>query len=304
MRAIIVARTGARLNSASIGLRSEGSAQAWAHHCAMRRQYPMARVQRTIDMMVDGSAREDVTVPIAAPVTGSGPRASDFRAVARADAGIFTHSINYPVAVRLAVVAHRLRIRPTTLTLLNLLLGVGASAAVIALADVVASGRWVPVVLGVAAWLVWQFAYCLDCADGQLARVTATATPAGGRLDVLCDIAVQVALVAAVIAVAAATTTSMPPWVFGVFAASWMVNLVTSVMAKEGTNVSLMASTSPAVRVVKVVRDYGFMLTVVAGALVIQRSAIVWVMVFFVAVNCGFLLASIAQSARASARGV
>jgi phosphatidylglycerophosphate synthase len=253
-------------------------------------------------MMVDGSAREDVTVPIAAETIE--PCAADFRAVARADAGLFTHSINYPVAARLAVVAHRLHVRPTTLTLLNLVLGVGASAAVIALAQEVVSRRWLAVVLGVVAWLVWQLAYCFDCADGQLARVTGTATSAGGRLDVLCDVAVQVALVAAVIAAAAAARTGVPPWVFGVFAASWMVNLVTSVMAKEGTNVSLMASTSPAVRAVKLIRDYGFMLTVVAGALVIHASAMVWVMVLFAGVNGGFLLASIVQAARASVRGV
>jgi len=215
---------------------------------------------------------------------------------------MFTHAINYPVAARLAVLAHRWRIRPTTLTLLNLIMGVGASVAIIALAPELPSRRWLAGALGIGAWLVWQLAYCLDCADGQLARVTATSTPAGGRLDVLCDVAVQVALVAAVIAVAA-THPDIPPWLFGVFAASWMVNLVTSVMAKEGTNVSLVASTSPAIRAVKLIRDYGFMLTVVAVALVIGAWAIVWVTVLFVVVNSGFLLASIVQAARASIRG-
>jgi phosphatidylglycerophosphate synthase len=153
------------------------------------------------------------------------------------------------------------------------------------------------VVAGLLAGLIWHAAYCCDCADGQLARLTGTATPAGARLDILCDIAVQVSLVAAVVSVATTTRPGVPPWFVAVFAGSWMVNLVTSVLAKEGANTSLISSASAAVRLLKLTRDYGFMLTSTAAVLVARPAAMFWVMVFFSLVNCGFLVAGITQAA-------
>lgn len=236
-----------------------------------------------------------------ASATADGPRAPAFRAVARADAGLFTHRLDYPVAAQLAAAAYRARVRPTALTLGNLLLGVGTSVAVIAVAPWL-DRTAVHVTVAVLAWLIWQLAYCLDCADGQLARVSGASSPAGGRLDVLCDIAVQVVLVAAVIAVSAASGPAYPAWLPGVFGASWMVSMVTSVMAKEGTNTSLITSRSLPVQLVKVVRDYGFIVTVIAVVLLIAPPAMVWVMAGFSLVNGGFLLASIAQAARTAWR--
>lgn len=230
-----------------------------------------------------------------------GPRASAFRAVARADAGLFTHLVDYPVAARVALLAYRLGVRPSALTLGNLLLGIGGSVGVIAVAPQL-DRPVVHVSVGVAAWLVWQLAYCLDCADGQLARVSGASSPAGGRLDVLCDIAVQVMLVAAVIAVSASTGPGYPVWLPGVFAASWMTNMVTSVMAKEGTNVSLVRSRSVPVLIAKMARDYGFIVTVIPATILVAPAAMVWVMAGFTLVNAGFLLASIAQAARAAWR--
>lgn len=222
------------------------------------------------------------------------PRAADLRALARADAGAFTQAVNYPVAARLGVLAHRRNARPVHLTVANLLLGLAASVGVIAWA---AHPR-AHVVVGLLAGLIWQAAYCCDCADGQLARLTGTATPAGARLDILCDIAVQVSLVAAVVTVATAARPGVPPWFVAVFAGSWMVNLVTAGLAKEGANASLITSTSRAVRLLKLARDYGFMLTLITAVLTVRPAAMVGVMVFFSLVNCGFLLASIARSAR------
>jgi phosphatidylglycerophosphate synthase len=211
--------------------------------------------------------------------------------------------VNYPVASGLCIVAYRLGARPTVLTILNLILGVGASLLVIVAAEAAAASAMTAVLVAVAAWLVWQLAYSIDCSDGQLARVTATSSPAGGRVDILCDIAVQVSVVAAVSAVATAATPDVPSWLIAAFAGTWMVNLVTSVMAKEGTNQSLITSGSFAVRIVKLIRDYGFMVTLIAAVLAIRPAAMVWVMVFFSLVNTGFLLASIAQSSRVSLRG-
>ena len=58
--------------------------------------------------------------------------------------------------------------------------------------------------VGLLALVGWQVAYALDCADGQLARVTGRTSAAGARLDVLCDVAAQIALVTALAAVAVA----------------------------------------------------------------------------------------------------
>lgn len=228
------------------------------------------------------------------------PRAAEFRARAR-PAGLCTQLLNYPVAARLCVLAFQLRVRPTALTLVNLTLGVGASAAVIVSASSVATSARTALLVGVGTWVVWQVAYCADCSDGQLARVTSASSAAGGRLDVLCDIAVQVSLVAAVAAVAAAAGDA-PAWLTAAFAGSWMVNLVTSVMAKEGTNVSLISSESLAARLVKLIRDYSAMLTVIAATIAVRPAAMVWLMGVFTVVNGGFLLASIVQAGRASWR--
>ena len=102
------------------------------------------------------------------------------------------------------MLAHRLGLRPTALTLGNLVLGLAASVAVVALAGPVADGTVPAWVVGLLALVGWQVAYALDCADGQLARVTGQGSPAGARVDVLCDVAAQIALVTALAATAVA----------------------------------------------------------------------------------------------------
>lgn len=199
-----------------------------------------------------------------------------------------------------ASLAWRIGLKPTHLTMLNLVLGLAASAGVIAYIPAARDGApWWPVAL--AALVVWQVAYMLDCADGQLARVTKTGSEAGARVDILCDIAIQSSVVAAVVAVVDAYTPGMPAWVGAAFAALWMTNLVTSVMAKDDTSVSLVTSASLAVRLIKLVRDYSFIVIVIALAL-LWAEAMAAVMLFFGAVNALFLLASIAAAARAALR--
>jgi len=139
----------------------------------------------------------------------------------------------------------------------------------------------------------------LDCADGQLARVTKKTSPAGARVDVLCDVALQVSLVAAVSTVAAAYH-PVPVWLAAAFAGTWMVNLVTSVMQQGAAARSLVTSRSPAVRAAKLVRDYGAVVTVLALAIAFVPRWTVWLVVGFTVVNGLFLLASILAAARAS----
>jgi phosphatidylglycerophosphate synthase len=199
-----------------------------------------------------------------------------------------------------AYAAWRTGLKPTHLTLLNLVVGLAASAAVIAYIPAAQDGApWWPLAFG--ALVLWHVAYMLDCADGQLARVTGTGSDAGARVDILSDVAIQASVVAVVVAVVDAYASWVPAWCGAAFAALWMTNLVTSVMAKEDASVSMVKSTNIIVRLIRLVRDYGFILVVIALALLWPESMAA-VMLFFGAVNGLFLLASIATSARATLR--
>src|SRR5690606_1369410 len=135
--------------------------------------------------------------------------------------------------------------------------GVGTSVVLVALAPLTTTGAGTALVLGLATGVGWQLAYAFDCADGQLARVTNRTSAAGGRLDVLCDVATQISVVAALAAVAAAQASPPPGWLSAAFAGTWMVNLVTSALASGQANASLIPSRGGAVRLIKLVRDYG-----------------------------------------------
>ncbi|MCC3765960.1 CDP-alcohol phosphatidyltransferase family protein [Glycomyces sp. TRM65418] len=199
-----------------------------------------------------------------------------------------------------AYAAWKAGLKPTHLTLVNLVVGLAVSAGVIAYLPAARDGApWWPVAL--AALVLWQVAYMLDCADGQLARVTRTGSEAGARVDILADIAIQASVVAVVVAVVRAYTPEIPAWCGAAFAALWMTNLVTAVMAKEDDGVSLVKSGNIIVRLIKLVRDYGFVIAVIALAL-LRPESMAAVMLFFGAVNALFLLASIASNARASLR--
>ncbi|HEV2088939.1 MAG TPA: CDP-alcohol phosphatidyltransferase family protein [Cryptosporangiaceae bacterium] len=224
------------------------------------------------------------------------PTAADFRARHRGG-GLFTETVNQRLGAYAAVLAHRSRLAPSTLTLVNLGIGLGASAVVVLHAPALAAGTVRPWTVGLLALLAWQLAYSLDCADGQLARVTGQAGPAGARVDILCDVAVQIGLVAAVSAVAGAFTPDLPVWFVAVFAGTWMINLVTSVLASGAAAGSLVSSGSPVVRLVKLSRDYGAVVTVVGLVLAFVPAWTVWLMVAFSLFNGLFLVASIAQSA-------
>ncbi|SCF46855.1 CDP-alcohol phosphatidyltransferase family protein [Micromonospora mirobrigensis] len=235
----------------------------------------------------------------ATSVAEARPTVADFYRVNRGG-GLFSESVSQRLGAVFALVAQRLGLRPTALSIANLVLGLAASATVVALAPKVAAGDVPAWVVGLVALVGWQVAYALDCADGQLARVTGTGSAAGARVDVLCDVAAQIALVAALSATAVAQRPSMPTWLVAVFAGTWMVNLVTSVMQAGPNAASMVTSTSFPVRVVKLVRDYGAVIFVAGLVLIFAPALTFWVIVAFTIVNGGFLLASIAFSARAS----
>jgi phosphatidylglycerophosphate synthase len=229
------------------------------------------------------------------------PSAAEFYATNRGG-GLYSEAVSQHIGAYLALVAQRLHIPPTVVTLANLVVGLAASVTVVAYAPDMAHGSATAWGIGLFALLAWQLAYALDCADGQLARVTRRMSHAGGRVDVLCDVAAQVGLVTALASVSVAYRPDTPTWLVSAFAGTWMVNLVTSVMQSGPASGSMITSRSTVVRLVKLVRDYGFVILAAGLVLVVAPQWTVWVLAAFTVVNGGFLLASIAFTARTALR--
>ena len=232
---------------------------------------------------------------------GGTPTAADYYAANRGG-GLFSEAVSQRIGARISVWAHKHRLAPTVLTIFNLGLGCLTSFIVIVAAGPIARDDLWAWPIGLIALIGWQLAYAFDCADGQLARVTKQTSAAGGRLDVLCDVAVQTSLVAAFAAIAAAQEPATPAWLLGAFAATWMVNLVTSVMQSGTQAASMVTSTSLPVRAVKLVRDYGAVIAFAGALLTVAPQFAVWFVGLFTLINAGFLAASIAFSGRAALR--
>jgi phosphatidylglycerophosphate synthase len=237
-----------------------------------------------------------------APDATTSPTAADFYAINRGG-GLFSEAISQRLGARIAVFANKHKLAPTVLTVANLGLSCMVSFVVVATAGRVADDRIWAWPIGLLALLGWQFAYGLDCADGQLARVTGQTSPAGARIDVLCDVAGQIALVSALAAVAEAQVPETPAWLLAAFAGTWMVNLVTSVMQSGPQATSMVTSRSLPVRLVKLVRDYGAVIALAGAILTVAPQWTIWVVGLFTLVNGAFLAASIAYSGREALKG-
>lgn len=234
-------------------------------------------------------------MPHVAGPHGSSPSAASFLATNRGG-GLFSETINQRLGSYFALLAYRTGLAPTALTIANLVLAVAASTAVVLVAPRV--GESLPAwPVGVGAFLAWQIAYSLDCADGQLARVTGRASAAGGRVDLLCDLAVQISFVTAISAIAVAVVPGTPIWLVSVFAGTWLVNLMTSIMASGPGAASLISSGSLPVRIVKLIRDYGAMVTACCVVVALVPVWTIWVMAAFSLTNGAFLVMSIVQAA-------
>ena len=240
--------------------------------------------------------------PAAEPAVEQPPTAADYYGVNRGG-GLFSEAISQRIGARIAVFAHKHRLAPTVLTVANLGLSCLVSFVVVAAAGPVAEDRVWAWPVGLLALVGWQFAYALDCADGQLARVTGQTSAAGSRVDVLCDVAGQIALVAALSAVAEAQVPETPAWLVAAFAGTWMVNLVTSVMQSGSQASSMVTSTSFPVRLVKLVRDYGAVIALAGVVLTLAPQWTIFVIGAFTLINGAFLAASIAFSGRAALKG-
>jgi phosphatidylglycerophosphate synthase len=233
---------------------------------------------------------------------GTLPTAADYYAVNRGG-GLFSEAVSQHLGARISVGARKRRLAPSVLTVANLGVGCLVSFVVIAAAGPVADGEIWAWPIGLLALAGWQLAYAFDCADGQLARVTGQTSPAGGRLDVLCDVAVQISLVAALAATAEAQVPETPAWLLAAFAGTWMVNLVTSVMQSGDQAASMVTSRSLPVRMVKLIRDYGAVIALAGLVLLIAPQWTIWFIGLFTLVNAAFLAASVLFSAREALRG-
>ncbi|HEX5542011.1 MAG TPA: CDP-alcohol phosphatidyltransferase family protein [Micromonospora sp.] len=229
------------------------------------------------------------------------PRAADFYRTNRGG-GLFSEAISQRIGAVIALGAERLGLTPTALTLANLVIGLSVSITAVVLAGPVAAGSVPAWGVGLLVLVGWQLAYALDCADGQLARVTGQGSPAGARLDVLCDVAAQVGLATVLSVTAVAQRPGTPVWLLTVFAGSLLVNLLTSVLQSGASAASMVPSTSLPVRLIKLIRDYGAIVAVAGLVMAFVPSQAVWVIVVLTVVNGGFLLASIVFAARAALR--
>jgi phosphatidylglycerophosphate synthase len=230
------------------------------------------------------------------------PTANDYYAVNRGG-GLYSEAVSQRLGSRIAVHAHKYKLAPTVLTVANLGLSCLVSFVVVAAAEPVAAGKVWAWPIGLLALVGWQVAYALDCSDGQLARVTNQASPPGGRVDILCDVAAQIALVAALCATASAQVPETPAWLLAAFAGTWMVNLVTSVLQSSESGATMVKSNTLAVRAVKLVRDYGAVIALAAVVLTVAPQWIIWVIGLFTLVNGAFLAASIMHAARLALKG-
>ena len=241
------------------------------------------------------------TAPQPGPAAAERPTLAAFYTVNRGG-GIYSEVFSQRLGAVAAFAADRLGIAPTLLTLLNLVIGVGASVTVVALAPAAAAGELPAWSLGAFAFAAWQMAYAIDCADGQLARVTGQTSTAGARVDILADVLVQVSLVTALGAAAAAYRPDTPAWLIAAFAATWMVNLVTSAMQGSAYAASMVPSTSAPVRIIKLIRDYGAVVAFCGLVLTVAPNATTWVLVLFTLVNGLFLIVSVGHAAASALR--
>lgn len=218
----------------------------------------------------------------------------------RADGPLFSKYLNNPMGSSFAALAIRYRIHPSVVTLIGLVITIGASVLIVAEADQ-ARQWWLP---GLVACVCWQLAYVLDCADGQVARATGKKSDFGARLDVLVDYFVHFAVICALLTVIARWSDSSIPLIV-TCAVLWPVNILTAILARTDENVGhSFTRGGHVVAILKIVRDTGFILFVIGLWVFIDPKSVIYPIVVITAFNGVFLLASIGREAYLSIRSV
>lgn len=206
----------------------------------------------------------------------------------------FSATVSDRLGSWIAAAGLRVNAHPTHLTLCNLGLGLGGSAAVL-----IGGARHEG--LAVAGVVLWQLAYVLDCADGQLARATGKVSAYGASIDVLADMAVQTSVVVALARIILATS-GLPATVVVLFAALWFVNFVTFMVAKlNGPDGA--ARSGPVLSLGMILRDYGFVILLLGCWLVVSRTTLAWPAMAVTASNVAVLASRIVRDGVLSLTG-
>ena len=217
---------------------------------------------------------------------------------ARGGGFLYTQTVSDRLGTVVAAIGMRLGAHPTYLTLVNLVLGIGGSVAVMAGRS---PDRIAPLLVAGAA--LWQVAYIFDCADGQLARATGKTSAYGGSVDIFVDVAVQISVVAAVSSIVLSRH-EIPALLVVLFASAWYLNFVTFLLAKGDNQVShsLITRRSSLASIAKLLRDYGFVILMLGAWLLISPSTLFVPMMAVTAMNLLMLLAYIVRAAALSIR--
>lgn len=129
----------------------------------------------------------------------------------------WTLRVDQTVGAYLARAGIRVGLHPNQVTLLMIVVGIVTSALTMVAYD------WNRVASGIIGWTGWNLAYCLDCADGQIARATGMASPRGALLDLLCDFVLHVLVVMAGVYVVSASMQWDVTLISVAITAAWLV---------------------------------------------------------------------------------
>lgn len=220
---------------------------------------------------------------------------------ARSAGSLYSQTVSNRLGTAVAAIGMRLGAHPTYLTLVNLVLGIGGSVAVMAGRS---PDRTAPLlVVGV---ILWQVAYIFDCADGQVARATGKTSAYGEFVDVFVDVAVQISVVVAVSSVILPRH-EIPGLLVVLFAAAWSSNLnfVNNFLARlynQASNSLIARYSAPVSVMAELLRDYGFVILVLGTWLLASPSTLFIPVMAVTANNLVLLVGYIARAAGLSVR--
>lgn len=144
--------------------------------------------------------------------------------------GIVDRYLNRKVSVVLTHLFLRLGLSPNAITVLSLVIGLLAAAAI-------AVGSYAAGILGA---LLFQLSAIIDCCDGEVARLTHTESAFGEQLDLVADNIVHIAVFAAVAWAVYLREAALHPLVLGAAAvlgngiSFWVMNRVRALRIRQG----------------------------------------------------------------------
>lgn len=210
----------------------------------------------------------------------AGPSAATLRAAHAKGGYAWTRAVSQRAGSAIAAQAMVRGWTPSHLSLGNLVIGCFTSLGFLLL-----HGR-APVLAACLGVMGWQLAYALDCGDGQLARATGRASPAGAILDIVCDFFVGATVAAAFASVAGAA--GMPTGLAAVSGALWLTGTAYHGL-ETALDVRMASLGGSAGRLLAQVRDYGLQVAVMPVLAAFSDTATYLGLVSITALSAGFL---------------